>query len=244
MTPEGKSIQVHGNIDRRKCGILANLIQELKPIVTLEVGLAYGVSALAICDALFKTTQTKHIVIDPHQNIKPIWGGIGLYNLKRAGFRDLIEFYEQPSYRALPMLESADTKIDFAFIDGWHTFDYTLVDFFYIDKMLKEGGFVVFDDADWPSVRNVCRFVATNLDYKLYNSTQISSTTDENTSVHSLKTVDTTLRSLSRLLNTFTGYDDESQNASKDVKLGLSGNFIAFKKCSHDSRKWNHFISF
>jgi len=35
-------------------------------------------------------------------------------------------------------------KIDFAFVDGWHTFDYTLIDFFYIDKILRSGGLVSF----------------------------------------------------------------------------------------------------
>jgi hypothetical protein len=30
-------------------------------------------------------------------------------------------------------------QVDFAFMDGWHTFDYTLLDFFYTDKL---GGHV------------------------------------------------------------------------------------------------------
>ena len=44
---------------------------------------------------------------------------------------------------------------DFAFIDGWHTFDHTLVDFFFINKMLKPGGVVAFDDAQRHAVGRV-----------------------------------------------------------------------------------------
>ena len=247
MTPDGGTIKVHGNIDRRRCNILTHIVQEIMPAVTLEVGLAYGLSALTICDALIRTSRSKHIVIDPHQNIQPVWGGIGLYNLERAGFGDLIEFYEQPSYRALPILESRNIKIDFAFIDGWHTFDYTLVDFFYIDKMLKEEGIVVFDDADWPSVRNVCRFIATNLDYKPYNLPEKFFTREEHSSDINPKQDNssaTPLQTLSRLLYKYTPNRGQLSSVSDDIKLGLIGNFVAFRKGSDDSRKWNHYIPF
>ncbi|OGE19927.1 MAG: hypothetical protein A3J42_02010 [Candidatus Dadabacteria bacterium RIFCSPHIGHO2_12_FULL_53_21] len=244
-TPEGQAIKVHGNIDQRKCIILTHLIQKFKPIISLEIGLAYGVSAIAICDALPKTAHSRHFIIDPHQNIKPVWGGIGLYNLNRAGFRNLIEFYEQPSYRMLPLLDSKHIKIDFAFIDGWHTFDYTLVDFFYIDKMLKVGGTVVFDDADWPAVRNVCRFIATNLEYSVYNLPDEFETDKEPALQHHSKFyLHTIVDSLSKLLYSFRGSENKTSIISKDNRLGLRGNFIIFKKEGEDKRKWNHFIPF
>jgi hypothetical protein len=56
--------------------------------------------------------------------------------------------------------------IDFAFIDGARTFDYALVDFFFIDKLLRPGGIVVLDDFSYPSIRSVCRYVLSNLRYK------------------------------------------------------------------------------
>jgi predicted O-methyltransferase YrrM len=72
--------------------------------------------------------------------------GLGLANLDRAGYARLVEFHDEPSYRALPALEAAGQRIEFAFIDGWHTFDYVMVDFFYVDRMLRVGGIVVLDD--------------------------------------------------------------------------------------------------
>ena len=50
------------------------------------------------------------------------------------------------SYEALPELLKKE-KFDFIFIDGWHTFDYTLIDFFYSNLLLKIGGIILIDDA-------------------------------------------------------------------------------------------------
>lgn len=248
LSPEGDLIKIHSHIDRREIKLLRQLIQKHRPVVSLEIGLAYGVSALTICDALTEPSQCRHIIIDPHQNRKPVWGGIGLYNLNRAGFGELIEFYEMPSYRALPLLESRNERIDFAFIDGWHTFDYTLVDFFYIDKMLKVGGIVAFDDADWPAIRSVCRFITTNLNYSVYNLQKEFLMDEEDLSQNKrdpLKPyLHTVIHHLSKLLHPAWGNSDKSFILSKDISLGLRGNFVVFIKEAEDSRKWSHFIPF
>jgi hypothetical protein len=66
----------------------------------------------------------------------------------------------------LSRLTEERATIDFAFIDGQHTFDYVLVDFFLIDKLLRPGGIVILDDLSYPSIRSVCRYILTNLRYK------------------------------------------------------------------------------
>lgn len=169
-TPNGEVIKAGVSpIPREEGEFLQEIIRRLKPRTTLEVGLAFGVSALYVCDALAEVQAERHIVIDPNQ-FKGGWGGVGMHNLKTAGFESLIEFYGLPSYLALPQLVAEGRKIDFAFIDGWHTFDYVLVDFFYIDKLLREGGVVVFDDANYPSIRKVCRYAVTNRAYAAYST--------------------------------------------------------------------------
>ena len=160
-TPEGGSVPLQSHVLADEAEFLSQVVRGLKPTRTLEVGLAMGCSALAICDAISATHGARHVVIDPRQNARPLWAGIGLHNLDRAGFTPLIEFHEQPSHRALARFEAEGRRIDFAFIDGFHTFDYAFVDFFFVDKLLEVGGAVAFDDADWPSVRRVVRFVLT-----------------------------------------------------------------------------------
>jgi len=133
-TASGTStIKVHSSIDSSEGQFLQNLVRHLDPTVSLEVGLAYGISALFICDALNVRNGTQHIVIDPNQHGGPwgdSWDGIGIANLRRAGYADIVRLIEVPSYRALAELEGSGQRIDFAFIDGWHTFDFCLVDFF------------------------------------------------------------------------------------------------------------------
>jgi len=170
-TPQGERIKIHSHILAGEGRFLQEIIQNLRAVVSLEVGLGFGVSALFICEALEKTPDTRHIVIDPYQFQNPKdesdWQGLGLFNLKRAGYEKIVEFHNLPSHAALPQLAAKATEIDIAFIDGWHTFDHTLVDFFYIDMMLRMGGVVVLHDAGFPSIRKVCRYILNNRAYSL-----------------------------------------------------------------------------
>lgn len=160
---------ITGGVSENEAAMLSEIVAELNPARTLEVGLGYGFSAIAICGAANREARDrKHIVIDPHQT--QYWNGLGLKNMEEAGYAGCIEFFEEPSYRVLPRLEQQGTKVEFAFIDGWHTFDYVFVDFFYVDKLLKEGGVVAFDDADWPSIRPIIRYIVTNLPYTVLRS--------------------------------------------------------------------------
>jgi predicted O-methyltransferase YrrM len=149
--------------------LLQGLIEQKRPSITLEVGLAYGVSGLFICEALAKVGGKKHIAIDAFQST--VWSGIGIHHLRRAGYGGLVELREQLSQDALPQLVAEGVKVDFAFIDGTHSFDQKIVDFFYIDRLLNVGGIVAFDDCHWASIHQVCRFIATNRPYRVCGST-------------------------------------------------------------------------
>lgn len=158
--------KINGGIHREEAELLARVVADLNPRDSLEIGLGYGFSALAICASADRpTADRRHLIVDPHQN--SYWGGLGLQHLHEAGFAAMIELHEDYSYRVLPRLEAEHKRFDLAFIDGWHTFDFVFVDFFYIDKLLRDDGVVVFDDADWPSVRPVLRFAVSNLDYSV-----------------------------------------------------------------------------
>lgn len=165
---DGTKTKLHSNISRRKGEFLQGIIAEVKPKMSLEVGLGYGVSALYICEALQQVQGEQHIVIDPYQFSD--WEEIGIQNLARAGLDGIVQYYDRPSYLVLPELVEKGLKIDFAFIDGWHSFDYALLDFFYIDKLLNVGGVVVFDDTWMHSLRQVCRFIISNRKYRVFKS--------------------------------------------------------------------------
>lgn len=156
-TEDGKTRSLHSAISREEGEFLQEMIRSARPQVSLEVGCAYGVSSLYICEALREVNAAKHIIIDPHQH--SMWEGIGLNNLRRAGYLDIVDFNEAFSYEYLSHLTENHVTIDLAFIDGNHMFDYVLVDFFLIDKLLRPGGIVIMDDLSYPSIRSVCRYV-------------------------------------------------------------------------------------
>jgi hypothetical protein len=94
-------------------------------------------------------------VIDPFQRTK--WHGVGLHNIQAAGFSHFVEFVEARSEFALAQLLRDGVQLDFALIDGLHTFEQCMIEFFYIDRMLNVNGVLVFDDADWPGINKVIR---------------------------------------------------------------------------------------
>jgi hypothetical protein len=57
-------------------------------------------------------------------------------------------------------------SIDFAFVDGAHTFNYVLVDLFLVDKLLRPSGVVALDDFHYASIRKACRYLLTNMPYR------------------------------------------------------------------------------
>jgi predicted O-methyltransferase YrrM len=60
---------------------------------------------------------------------------------------------------ALPqLLEHKEGGYDFIFVDGFHTFDHTLLDCFYATRLLRVGGVLAIDDVSFPAVRRVVDF--------------------------------------------------------------------------------------
>lgn len=161
---DGTTVPLHSSATREEGEALQRLIRAHQPQVTLEVGLAYGISALFICEALAEVGGRTHITIDPLQHG---WDNLGLRHLEQAGFGAMVEHHEAPSYRVLPAFEAAGRRIDFAFIDGWHTLDYAMIDFFYIDLLLEPGGVLVLDDAwSYPAIRKLVRYIVTHRRYR------------------------------------------------------------------------------
>jgi predicted O-methyltransferase YrrM len=243
-TPEGDQVALHSHVSAAEVAMLGQLVAELQPQVSLEIGLAYGVSALAICAALPPAGRARHIVVDPLQSHPQAWRGIGMHNLRRAGFAELVELYEEESCRVLPRLEAAGLRLDFAFIDGAHTFDYALVDFFYVNRMLRVGGVVVFDDADWWAIRRVLRFAVTNLCYSVCRTlppAAIVQTRRRRVYERTLAVVGASLHRLRRLpgMEQPISRTFGAELLAVDARYGLRGPCIALRKQAEDARPYD-----
>lgn len=135
---------------------------------TLEIGLAYGLSALFFCEAHRRRGSGSHIAIDPGQ--KDQFCNMALNNIRKSGLSSRFDHISAPDHQALPQLDKNGNKFDFIFIDGLHLFDYVLLDFFYADLLLLDGGYIAFDDSTLPGVKPVIDFVRTNRHYRLVPS--------------------------------------------------------------------------
>lgn len=157
------------NISADNANRLYQAVKTYKPRLVLEIGLAYGISALAILTALQEIGEGgKLISIDPYQ--EKSWKNIGLLNIERAGLAQYHEFTGEPDYFALPRMLGNDMRFEMAYIDGWHIFDYVMMNFFYVDKMLAVGGIAAFNDASHVGVKQTIQFMNA---YRRYNEVKI-----------------------------------------------------------------------
>src|SRR3954470_3984664 len=163
-TAGGEAIEAFPEgLPRAHAQAIEALVREHGLKSTLETGMAYGLSTLAICGVHEERGEGSHVAIDPYQSRD--WRGIGVLNLERAGLSARARVIEARSDEALPRLRDEELRIDFALIDGLHLFDAALVDFFHADRMLDVGGVVVFHDTWMPAIAQGADFGRTNRAY-------------------------------------------------------------------------------
>jgi predicted O-methyltransferase YrrM len=162
---DGRAVALDSFIDTATAEALYRQIRTQKPRLAVEVGMANAISSLAILTALEENGgEGRLISIDPNQSTQ--WRGCGRTAVSRAGLAGRHRLLEEPDSLALPRLLAEGLKVDFGYIDGWHTFDYALVDFWYLDKMVPKDGVIAFNDCGWPAVERVIRFVGTHRRYR------------------------------------------------------------------------------
>jgi len=127
---------------------------------TIEVGLALGMSALFLCQAVLPRGG-RHVAIDPLQ--AESWNRAGMRTLREAGVEDLVEVIEEESQLALPRLVAERREFDLAFVDGDHRFEGVFLDLYFMTRLVRPGGLVVVDDMWMPSVRMAVAYVEKNM---------------------------------------------------------------------------------
>lgn len=159
---EGNAVELDRSAMPREDVELLYQLATTSPVVgdSLEVGMAFGLSSLALCQARQELGQGRHIAIDPYQ--KSYFQNAGICNLEETGLMDQCDFIEERSYLALPKLCQEGRQLSLAFIDGNHRFEHTFLDFFYIDRMLQPGGFVMFHDTWMQGIRKVLSLILNN----------------------------------------------------------------------------------
>jgi predicted O-methyltransferase YrrM len=235
QTAKGQVLDAHHymHIPREECELLYRQVSATRATQAIEIGMAFGISTLCLCDALgrdtpFQAGRPHLVVMDPFQH-GSIWQGVGLNQVRAAGFGDIVEFHERPSHVVLPKLAAKEYRIQFAFIDGSHMFDHALVDFFYVDQMLEVGGVIAFDDVGLQPVNAVVRFVLANRQYELVEALELPRTGVGNRGKRLVK------RLMRRLGRTDKDPTPANQERFRRIEWAYS---VALRKVAPDLRDW------
>ncbi|HVF40549.1 MAG TPA: class I SAM-dependent methyltransferase [Gemmatimonadaceae bacterium] len=223
---DGNPHQLHSNTSRAQCDFLQRLVREADARSCLEIGLAYGISSLAVCESIAGKADASLISIDPFQDAH--WQNIGLLNLQRAGFFSMVEFHQRASHEVLPDLLSAGRRIDFAYVDTTKIFDVVMVDAFFLLRLLKVGGLIVFDDCVWPGIRQLVRYLS-SLPHVRVHATHGEYRESRGRRIASAVTKVVPLRQ--RVFR--------QEIIATDEALGIDASCVAFIKIAEDDRQWD-----
>ena len=235
VLPSGARMKVHSGVGPESGRVLRRAVELAAPRLACEVGLAYGVSTLYILDAMKDHGDGQLIGMDPAQHDQT-WQGAGLHNLQRASLADRYVFHEEASQLVLPRLAAEGIRIQFAFIDGWHTFDHTLVDFFYLDMMMDVGGVMVLDDVGYPALQRLAHFIVTNRSYTIIDGAPrpVPSGLRQTAKAAAQRMLAPVVR------DTLT----PSEEARKLQQSVNEYQLVAMQKCADDTRRFDHFVAF
>lgn len=148
--------------------MLYSLVRKKSEGRSLEVGLAFGLASLYICQGHIDNGGGHHTAIDPYQEL---WfKQCGTLNVAKLGFADSFRFIQKRTHEVLPQFFNDGERFDLVFLDGNHRFEYIMLDFFYASRMLEVGGFLVIHDPWMPSTRKATSFILRNLsdEFSLY----------------------------------------------------------------------------
>jgi predicted O-methyltransferase YrrM len=155
----------HVSIPVRDADVLRDLLIANGAHVVIEIGLAYGSSALAIAEALVSqgTTRASHVIVDAFQDhfYEAGWDAI-----VAAGLRPICSLLRERSQLALPQLITEGYSADAAFVDGSHVFHNVFVDLVYLRELVRPGGLIILDDCQWPSVETAARYFELNTGWR------------------------------------------------------------------------------
>ena len=170
---EGEFIEFNSNINIYEACFISQLINIYintyktdKTLRIVEIGLAYGTSALVIINEMIKYKyKAKYVVVDPNQTEQ--WKSIGMTNIKNflqhMNSELNIRLIEKYSTVAMTKLKK---KYDVSFIDGSHDEVIVMDDIKNSDRLLIKNGIMILDDVLHSGVRNaINRYFINNNNY-------------------------------------------------------------------------------
>jgi cephalosporin hydroxylase len=138
---------------------IERLLRESQPENTLEIGMAFGGSALVFAGIgrAVGPNAYRHMAIDPFQST--VWDSVGLQCIEMAGLANYVEVVQEPSCLVLPRLLGEGRQFGLIYVDGSHLFEDVFVDAYFSARLLGDHGYLLFDDSSNGHVAKVLAFI-------------------------------------------------------------------------------------
>lgn len=154
---------------------LFDLIVKEKPVICVEIGVFGGRSLISQAMGLRENGAGKIFGIDPWKTEAALEGenfenkewwskNVDLHGIHR-GTMDAIWRLGLDPWAIVIRAKSQDTNflfrngIDWLFVDGNHSEISSVRDVTLYAPLVKKGGIVIFDDADWPSTQSALKLL-------------------------------------------------------------------------------------
>jgi len=160
----GEARQIIGGSTINNLLAIQEIMNQIKPVATMEIGMAYGISTLLFAlkhEELSGNPKNQHYSIDPFQISH--WDSCGLGLLEREGLANYINYFESFSSIQLPKWVESGVNFDLIYIDGSHLFEDVFIDYYYCSQLLNANGMMLFDDCRDPHVLKVIKFIKNNM---------------------------------------------------------------------------------
>lgn len=138
-------------MNEARAGYMMTFIKERKLSNILELGFFHGKSSAYFASILEEQGHGHLTTIDvkyaegKSPNIHQVLDSLDLSHRVTPVFAERSYTWEM----AKMIQHNPVPQFDFCYFDGGHTWDMTGFGFVLVDKLLKPGGWIVFDDLDW-----------------------------------------------------------------------------------------------
>lgn len=135
------------DITLKQAELLFYLIVRTQPILTLETGWGTGLTAAIITAAhMANGLAGGHVPIQ--DNAKDVLGGIGFHTFERLGLTGY-QVMEHESAVVLPQmyLQNINHGLAFAYLNAATEFDEQMMEYYYVNRLLGEGGIIAINTA-------------------------------------------------------------------------------------------------
>jgi predicted O-methyltransferase YrrM len=153
MTPEEVK-QIIGDVPNMTLDqgmAITELIRAQGSRQILELGFAYGVSTCYLAAALqgIPGARVTTIDLEAARNNCPNIESL----LRMCGLTNMVSIYYEPTsylWRLMKFIEEDPSRtFDLCYVDGSHTWCVDGFAFFLADRLIRPGGWFIFDDLDW-----------------------------------------------------------------------------------------------